>query len=510
MSFTDPFWGYTILLRTIVYVLIPLFGILQFVRLRLALHVFQLEGYKRREFLAWCRANRQRARFLTKPTAKKPLVMTGRAWRILVTATIGSVLAVLVVPGVAHLFLGGWPADIGAWAVMTALVFFATPRALVLADQVMTPVQATINGRFRRAARTRLTTVAPLVVGVTGSFGKTSTKFAIERLIGPGEAVLATPGSFNTPLGVARTINEHMTDAHRFFIVEMGAYGTGEIAELCRFVHPRIGVLTAIGPAHLERFGSMEAIRRGKYELVEALPDGGAAVMNVDDLEVRALADKTTHVSVVRYGLQPEGSPDISAREVDPSSRGTAMTIVDSKNNEELRVTTRLLGRHALGHVLAAAAVALASGRSLVELKTPIESLQPVDHRLQIIDGTGGITVIDDAYNSNPEGAAAALEVLGSMPGKQKIVVTPGIVELGPLQQQANEVFGERAGRVADILIVVARVNRDAITAGAARSGKARIVTVDSLNEAQKELATLLRAGDVVLFENDLPDQYED
>ncbi len=509
MSFTDPFWGYTILLRTIVYVLIPLFGILQFVRLRRALHVFQLEGYKRREFLAWCRAHRQRARFLTKPTAKKPLVMTGRAWRILVTATIGSVLAVLVVPGVAHLFLGGWPADIVAWAVMTALVFFGTPRVLVLADQVMTPVQATINGRFRRAARTRLTTVAPLVVGVTGSFGKTSTKFAIERLIGPGEAVLATPGSFNTPLGVARTINEHMTDAHRFFIVEMGAYGTGEIAELCRFVHPRIGVLTAIGPAHLERFGSMEAIRRAKYELIEALPTGGTAVMNVDDLEVRALADKTTHVSVVRYGLQPEGSPDISAREVDPSSRGTAMTIVDSKNNEELRVTTRLLGRHALGHVLAAAAVALASGRPLVELKTPIESLQPVDHRLQIIDGTGGITVIDDAYNSNPEGAAAALEVLGSMPGKQKIVVTPGIVELGPLQQQANEVFGERAGRVADILIVVARVNRDAITAGAARSGGARIVTVDSLNEAQKELATVLRAGDVVLFENDLPDQYE-
>ena len=135
--------------------------------------------------------------------------------------------------------------------------------------------------------------------------------------------------------------------------------------------------------------------------------------------------------------------------------------------------------------------------------------MRPVDHRLQIIDGTGGVTVIDDAYNSNPDGAAAALEVLESMPGKNRIVVTPGIVELGPLQQEANEAFGERAGAVADTLIVVARLNRVAIVAGAARSGVARVVTVDSLDEAQKELATLLRPGDVVLFENDLPDQYE-
>lgn len=509
MNFSDPFWGYSILLRTIVYVLIPLFGILQFIRLRRALHVFQLEGYKRGRFLEWCRASKQRSRFLTKPTAKKALVMTGRAWRILITATIISVLAVLVAPGVAHLFLGGWPADVLTWAVMTALVYFGTPRVLVLADQLMSPVQSAINGRFMGAARSKLEDVGPLVIGVTGSFGKTSTKFAIERLVGPSGKVLATPGSFNTPLGVARTINENLEREHRYFVVEMGAYGTGEIAELCSFVRPRIGVLTAIGPAHLERFGSMHAIRRGKYELIESLPSEGTAVMNVDDPEVRALADRTPHVPVVRYGLRKEGSPDITARGVDLSPRGTTLTIVDARSSEELRVGTRLLGRHALGHVLAATAVAVTAGRALSELATPIGSMRPVDHRLQIIDGTGGVTVIDDAYNSNPDGAAAALEVLESMPGKNRIVVTPGIVELGPLQQEANEAFGERAGAVADTLIVVARLNREAIAAGAARSGRARVVTVDSLDEAQKELAHLLRPGDVVLFENDLPDQFE-
>ena len=354
MNFSDPFWGYSILLRTIVYVLIPLFGILQYIRLRRALHVFQLEGYKRVRFLEWCRANRERSRFLTKPTAKKALVMTGRAWRILITATIISVVAVLVVPGVAHLFLGGWPADVLTWVVMTALVFFGTPRVLVLADQLMAPVQSAINGRFMSAARSKLEDVGPLVIGVTGSFGKTSTKFAIERLVGSSGEVLATPGSFNTPLGVARTINENLEREHRYFVVEMGAYGTGEIAELCSFVRPRIGVLTAIGPAHLERFGSMDAIRRGKYELIESLPSEGTAVMNVDDPEVRALADRTPHVPVVRYGLQKEGSPDITARGVDLNPRGTTLTIVDSRSGEELRVATRLLGRHALGHVLAA------------------------------------------------------------------------------------------------------------------------------------------------------------
>ncbi|HYN35542.1 MAG TPA: cyanophycin synthetase, partial [Actinomycetota bacterium] len=128
---------------------------------------------------------------------------------------------------------------------------------------------------------------------------------------------------------------------------------------------------------------------------------------------------------------------------------------------------------------------------------------------LQIIEGTGGVTVIDDAFNSNPEGAAAALEVLDAMPGNQKVVVTPGMIELGPLQHEANEKFGRHAADVADKLIVVAKTNRAAIQSGASSNGGAEVVTVDSLAEAQRHLEGALRPGDVVLFENDLPDQYE-
>jgi UDP-N-acetylmuramoyl-tripeptide--D-alanyl-D-alanine ligase len=501
----DPFPLYSWLLRGIIYVLVPAFGVLQFFRLKRALHVFQLEGYKRARFLQWVKANPDRRLFLSSSPQKKPLVMTGRAWRILVAATLLSVFGVLIPAGVVHI-TWGTPWDLITCAVMFALLFFGLPRVLVLADVLMSPVQAVINARFLSAARRKLAEVEPRVLGVTGSFGKTSTKFAIQALVSHPDEVLATPGSFNTPLGVCRTINEQLEPGHRFFVVEMGAYGEGEIAELCRFAKPTIGVLTAVGPAHLERFGSMDAIRRGKYELIESLGRDGTAVMNVDDHEVRQLADRTTDVRLLRYGLDPEGRPDVTARDVETSGEGTSFTLVTG--SDEARVSTRLLGRHALGHILAAVAVATTTGRSLRDLIEPIAALEPVEHRLQVIQGAGGVTVIDDAYNSNPDGAAAALEVLRDMPARKRMVVTPGIIELGPLQDEANATFGRRAAEVADSVIFVAKLNRAALVRGA-EGGAAEVITVDSLEEATQRMQGLLQPGDVVLFENDLPDQYE-
>ena len=509
MGRADPFTGYTALLRIIIYGLVPAFGVWQYFRLRRALHVFQLEGYKRQRFLAWCRANRRRALFLSKATDKKPLTMTGRAWRILITALVLSVFKILLLSGLAHIWLGGFPIDVITWAIATAAVFFGTPLVLVTADIVMTPVQKAINGRFRAKGKRRLGEVAPLVIGVTGSFGKTSTKFAIASIVGEPGTVLATPDSFNTPLGLTRAVNEMLSDEHRFFVAEMGAYREGEIAELVRLVNPTVGVLTAIGPAHLDRFGSMDAIRRGKYEIVTGLPDDGTAVMNVDDPEVRALADRTTNVPVVRYGIDAEGKPDITARDISVTAEGTSFTIVDARDGSSVEAKTRLLGRHAIGHVLAGVAVAVVVGRRLDELGPRIASLEPVEHRLQLIEGTGGVTVIDDAFNSNPQGAAAALEVLASIPAKRKVVVTPGIIELGPLQAEENERFGEHAATVADTVIFVAKLNRAALVAGAERAGKATVVTVDTLTEATARMPEFVGPGDVVLFENDLPDQYE-
>lgn len=511
MGRADPFTGYSTVLRIIIYGVVPAFGVWQFFRLRRALHVFQLEGYKRGRFLAWCRANPSRAAFLSSGgDEKKPLVMTGRAWRILITATLLSVVLVLIPSGLAHVWAGGFPYDISTWAVMTILLAIGAPLVLVGADVAMAPVQAAINARFKRAATRRLSSIAPTVIGVTGSFGKTSTKFAIAALLGDPSGVLATPGSFNTPLGLTRTINEHLNERHRFLVAEMGAYKEGEIAELCDLVHPTIGVLTAIGPAHLDRFGSMDAIRRAKYEIVTSLPADGTAIMNVDDSEVRALADQTKAVRVVRYGIDPSGKPDVTAGGVEVGTEGTSFTVTDTRNGDSVAVSTRLLGRHSIGHVLAGIATALVTGRRLSEMAAPVSALEPVEHRLQLIEGAGGITVIDDAFNSNPEGAAAALDVLESMSAQRKIVVTPGIIELGPLQAQENERFGERAAAVADVIIVVAKVNRAAILAGARRvPDGAKVFAVDTLSEATAKFSELVGPGDVILFENDLPDQYE-
>ena len=513
MGFADPFPGYSALLRAIVYGAVPVFTVWQFVRLRRALHPFQLEGYKRRRYLTWCRANRKRVLLGPALTSKKPLAMTGRAWRLLAVATSLTVVVILGATGVVHLAVG-WPLDVATWVLATLFCFWALPELVVAADWALSPVQAAINARFENTARRRLRSIAPEVIGVTGSFGKTSTKFAVAGLVGPEEAVLATPASYNTPMGVVRAINENLTPTHRWFVVEMGAYGRGDIARLCDLVHPRVGILTAIGPAHLERFGSIEVIRRTKYELIENLPADGLAVMSSDDAEVRALAAATRHVEVALYGTDQRWSPDVSATDVHVTPQGTAFTVVDRRTGQEAEVTTRLLGAHAIGHVLAGIAVATHYGTSLDELAAAVAGLAPVEHRLQLLEDTAGVTVIDDAFNSNPEGAEVALQVLGAMPARKRVIVTPGIIELGDLQFEANRRFGRRAARVADALIVVADLNREAILSGArdAASDSARtaaVVAVPSLAEAQRRLADLLRPGDAVLFENDLPDHHE-
>lgn len=510
MGRADPFTGYTFLLRLIVYGLIPLFGAWTFLRLKRAAHIFQLESYKPRWYRRWISENRDKARFVRPLRVhKKPLVMTGRVWRMVVTGTILAVLAIYIPSGLVHINLGA-PWDLLTAAGTGTLVFLGTPWFLLAGDGAMRPVQAAINAYYLRSARKTLKETGPVVVGVTGSYGKTSTKFAIRALLGSPEVVLATPGSFNTPLGVARTINESLRSRHRFFVVEMGARREGDIAEVCRLVKPQIAVVTAIGSAHLETFGSLEAIERGKYEIVRALGAGGTAVMNVDDLKVRALADQTTSVVVVRYGLETDAEPRVTARDLRLTPTGTALTLVDTDSGDTAPLETRLLGRHAIGHLLAGTAVALVTGRSLADVARAAADLEPVEHRLQVIRGAGGVTVIDDAYNSNPDGAAAALEVLDKMPGRRKVIVTPGMVELGPIQASANLELGRRAAEVADTVIFVARLNREALVAGATEAGAAdKVILVDSLAEASEELKGILGTGDVVLFENDLPDQYE-
>jgi len=518
---------------------------------RRLLHILQLEEYELGRFWAWVRAHPGRAvsgwqawgsvalalmavlfgddpsgpllsGLVTLPlsalalgrrppaTAKKPLRWTLKA--ILLAATAAALGLLGLAGGLAFWALAvhrQWGA-LGFFLPVAALGVAPAPL-LAVATLLWWPAQALAKRWLVWRAAARLRQRRDLViVGVTGSYGKTSVKNYLTTLLGARYAVCQTAASINTPVGVARTIQSALRPAHQVFVVEMGAYVPGNIRTLAEFVRPRIGVLTAVGENHLERFGSVEAIARTKYELIEALPADGLAVFNVDNPRCRELAARTRHVRVRTYGLDPAHAPEVTASEIRTGPEGTRF-VLHLPGEAPVPVRMALLGRHNVSNVLAAAAVAQELGLGAREIAAAAERLVPVEHRLQLIPGGGGVTVIDDAYNSNPDGARAALAVLAEFPGR-KVLVTPGMVELGAMLEQRHREFGAEAARVCDLIILVGPRRTAAIAEGARQMGfpADRLHVVGALEEATAKLAQLVQPGDVVLFENDLPDQYSE
>jgi UDP-N-acetylmuramoyl-tripeptide--D-alanyl-D-alanine ligase len=452
-----------------------------------------------------------RARQVIGRSQIKPLVFTSRARRLFgVTVLLGALLAAvaLVVAAVADPVAGAL-----ALALLGALLLVITPELLGLANLVLRPVQRMDNARFERRAQRKLAEIGPLVIGITGSYGKTTTKGCVAQvadLLGPA---LPTPASFNSYLGVVRTINENLRPNHRTFVVEMGAYRRGDIAELCRLVEPRIGILTAIGPAHLERFGSLEETALAKGELGEALPADGTFVTRADDERCRQAAERTP--AAVRL-FAPEPHPDAGAWAEDLQLRDgrTHFQLCLRAGAETMRaaVKARLLGKHNVANLLAAALVGSELGLAPDQIARALGQVAPPEHRLStIVNRAAGIIVIDDAYNSNPAGAQAALEVLATHPGQRRVLVTPGMVELGDRQDAENERFGAAAAEVCDVVVLVGEEQTAPVRRGLEGAGFAAdsVRVVADSGGAQQLLAESSRAGDVILFENDLPDLYQ-
>ena len=435
----------------------------------------------------------------------KPLVWTERARRVFVAAL--AVPAVVLLVGIVVTVALG--ADL-PFAIAAALVVAAVGGCawvLAAANAALAPVQRRINARFERAATDKLAAVDPRVIGITGSYGKTTTKVCIGAVLSQQLQTLITPASFNSRLGVIRTINEHLESSHEAFVVEMGMYRKGDITELCELVHPQIGVLTAIGPVHLERLGSIEAIADAKSELAQALPPDGHLVANGDDPRVRAIAARTG-VDTVLYGLESDDA-QVRAEQITLADGRTAFTLVIGDDRAD--VSAGLLGRHNVSNLLAAAAVGHLAGIGIERIAAGLATVEPPEHRLAPIPNTrAGIIVIDDAYNSNPAGAAAALEVLGGHPARRRILVTPGMVELGDEEDALNERFGRQAADVCDHVILVGPERTKPIARGLRAAGfdHDAITVVRDIGGATEVLAGLTRAGDVILFENDLPDMY--
>ncbi len=444
--------------------------------------------------------------------AKKALVYTPRMRRILGT---GAVLTLLVTCALVILILT--PPTLVS-AIITVLSFLLAPSLvlfLVIGGNVlMGPVEAQIRRGFVRRARSRITTYKPFVIGIAGSYGKTSTKNIMAQLLAPHKETLPTPKSFNTLMGITRAINENLEPKHELFLVEMDAYDIGEIATMCDLVEPQLAVITSVGPQHLERFGSIERIADALYELVASLPTASPAVIYGGESMTALLAERSARAGyrVVRYGLENEqGGPlDVVASDIVVDERASHFTWRWASEGLEFRVNIPLLGQHNILNVSAALAVVHLLGLPVAQAARDAIRLEPAQHRLQLMPSKGGITVIDDSYNANPVGVHNGLDVLAQMRGNAKILVTPGMVELGSVEEAENKRFGEHAAQVCNQVILVGMQQTKPIFAGLQENGfsSEHIHMVNTLEEVTATLGQIAKPGDVVLFANDLPDTY--
>ena len=446
-----------------------------------------------------------------KTAQKKKFVLTARMKRLY------TVLALVCLAAVYLNIRGLGAADDlerldASWGLLALILIFLRPSLFLpllvaLAGLLALPIEQLIFHLYFRDAEKKLLENPRLIrIGITGSYGKTSTKFILAEILSQKYNVLATPASFNTPMGVTRIIRERLTPAHQVFIGEMGARHVGEIKELSRLVHPTIGILTAVGPQHLDTFKTIERIEKTKYELIDALPADGLGVFLNDDGIVYKLYEKTGKPKM----LAGREGADAWATDVSVSPQGSHFTL-NLGDWEPFECTTPLLGRHNIGNILAACCVAKHLGLNREQIRRGIQQLKPVEHRLQLLKTAGGVTVIDDAFNTNPTSSKEALKVLSSFPGR-RVIVTPGMVELGAEEARYNEEFGQAMAGAVDVAVLVGRKHTEPIQKGLKESGfpPENIHVAASLDEAITIVNGILRPGDVVMYENDLPDHYNE
>ncbi|MCQ2454208.1 MAG: UDP-N-acetylmuramoyl-tripeptide--D-alanyl-D-alanine ligase [Clostridia bacterium] len=393
-------------------------------------------------------------------------------------------------------------------ALFCAPLLGLLPLWVMLAGLIAWPVEKGIQRMYMRDAQRKMEAVPGLIrIGITGSYGKTSVKNMLYAILSQKYNVLSTPASFNTPMGLTRVLRERLDSGHQVFLAEMGARHCRDIRELTDFIHPTIGILTSVGPQHLDTFKTLENIISTKYDLVRALPAEGFAVFPEDGGICTDLYEKTAHVPRLIAGRV---GGDAWAEDISVSARGSAFTLCFS-DGTKIACETKMLGAHNISNILLCAATARRLGLTPAQIARGISQIKPVEHRLQLLDRTGSYTVIDDAFNANPAGAKRALEVLRLFPGR-RVIVTPGMVELGAEEENYNRAFGRQMADCVDVAVLIGLKHTLPIREGLLESGfkEENIHSFASLNEATVWLRGEMRQGDYVLYENDLPDNYNE
>ena len=435
--------------------------------------------------------------FVTKrKKEKKPFVVTARVKRMYITYLILIVL----------LFIAANMVDLRIIMPIVAVVGIFSYFFVFIVNVINKPIEGSIRKGFCVKAQKKLKGIPGLeVVGITGSYGKTSTKYAVSTILSQKYNTLMTPESYNTTMGVVRTVNEKLNPMHHLFVCEMGAKYIGDIKEITDIVEPKYGILTAIGPQHLDTFKSIENVSKAKMELVDSLPkDIGLAFVNWEDENIRKIKfDK----KIVKYGLTKEA--DYYATNIEIGERGSTFDVV-LPGKDSIKIKTKLLGKLNILNVVCAVAVADKLGLSADEIKVGAKYLKPVPHRLELRQNANGSIVIDDAYNSNIRGASMALEVLKSFESKKRILITPGIVDLGDKAKEINKELGKKAADASDFIILVGAKQAIPIFEGIRETKypEKNVYIAKNLEDALRKMNQIIDSNSVVLLENDLPDNY--
>ena len=436
---------------------------------------------------------------------KKPLVVTKRIKRLIVTNNI-----IYLIPFI-FLFLNHYNLRVVFICVSIACFMTIFNYFIVFISCIMNmPVEKIVYLYYKKLAQDKLKSINGLkIIGITGSYGKTSCKNILSEILNIKYNALATPKNLNTYNGLIMTVNNHMDKFTEIFIAEMGAYVKGEINGLCKLIKPKYGILTKIGTAHLESFGSEQNIIDGKFELIESLPEDGFAILNGDD-QKQVNYHLKNNVKTIWIGIDNK-DVDIYATNIKCSNRGTTFDVVFKDDDKKYSFETRLLGKHNVYNILEAIACGREFDIDFESLIKAVKGVKPVEHRLEL-KRISNFYMIDDAYNSNPEGAKRALEVLDMMDGL-KVVVTPGMIELGDKEYDLNKEFGVEISKVADYVVLIGENRTKSIRDGLndSKFDKEKIIVFNDVREAFPFISGLVDKNEVyALFENDLPDIYNE
>lgn len=437
---------------------------------------------------------------LVKEPNKMPLVKTKRISRIL---TVLFVVYALLTFGLIALSTEYF--KLLRFGIIT-LTPITVPVIVVLVFWLLCPIEKLINLFYINRAKNKLKKIQGLVrIGITGSFAKTTNKFLLASMLSKKYTTLASPHSYNTPLGLTRTILQDLDFQHQFFVAEMGAKKKGEIKELCELINPNHAILTGIGNQHLESFKTEENIIATKKELADFVDQNqGIVVYNGANLKCKQLFENSQNPNKILTGCIDSFC---FATDIVATDKGMSFNLVlDGKN---LQCQTKLLGMYNLQNICMCASLAYKLGVSHGQIKSAIKSAKPVEHRMEILPA-GTNLIVDDSFNASAEGCMVALQTLELFKNRTKVIVTPGIVEMGKFETQVNVQLGKNIAHVCDFVIIVNEVNKESISQGLRQQNfdMQKVFCVETLEQAKDKISQLKLQNSVILFENDLPDVF--